>query len=130
MAVTRTSAAERRKRQGSGLSSLPGLQPSRGLETVLLAGGALAVLCGLILVYLAVTRPLADVQKGLATGQVVNLNEVRQPEPLVPLLGFLDEPAERSFVAQEIAQFLQRHEVQNVGELSRLQVPVSTIGKS
>jgi cell division protein FtsW (lipid II flippase) len=106
------------------------MQPGRGLETLLLAGGTLAVLFGLILVYLAVTRPLTDVQKGLASGEVLNLNDVRQPEPLLPLLSFLDEPAERSFVAQEIVQFLQKHEVQNVGELARLRVPVSTVEKS
>jgi len=130
MAVTRTSAAERRKRHGSGLPSLPGMRAGRGLETLLLAGGSLAVLFGLILVYLAVTRPLADVQAGLSTGEVLNLNEVRQPEPLLPLLTFLDEPAERSFVAQQITEFLQKHEVQNVGELGRLRVPVSEIEKS
>jgi cell division protein FtsW (lipid II flippase)/cell division protein FtsI/penicillin-binding protein 2 len=130
MAVTRTSAAERRKRPGSGLPGLPGLQPGRGIETVLMAGGMVAVLFGLVLVYLAVTRPLVEVQKGLASGDVLNLNEVRQPEQLVPLLGFLDEPAERSFVAREIAQFLQRHEVQNVGELARLRVAVSEVEKS
>ncbi|HEX3530714.1 MAG TPA: FtsW/RodA/SpoVE family cell cycle protein [Thermoanaerobaculia bacterium] len=130
MAVTRTSAAERRKRQGFGLPSLPGMRPGRGLEALLLAGGSLAVLFGLILVYLAVTRPLADVQSGLSTGEVLNLNEVRQPEPLLPLLAFLDEPAERSFVAQQIVEFLQKHEVQNVGELGRLRVPVSEIEKS
>jgi cell division protein FtsW (lipid II flippase) len=135
MAVTRSSAVERRQRSTSGSAlgraGLPGLYPAgRNTETLLLAGGMLAVLCGLILVYLAVTRPLADVEKGLASGEILNLNEVRQPEQLVPLLGFLDEPAERSFVARQIAEFLQRHEVQNVGELARLRVAVAEVEKS
>jgi cell division protein FtsW (lipid II flippase) len=138
MAVTRSTAADRRQRESAGRFSqsgaLPGprhgLEPGRGLETLLLAGGALAVLFGLVLVYLAVTRPLAEIQKGLAAGEIVNLNDLRQPEQLLPLLEFLDEPAERSFVAREIAEALQGHEAANVGELSRLRVPVSTVEKS
>ena len=138
MAVTRSTAADRRSRQTFGPAPLPGLQSAgRGTETLLLAGGMLAVVCGLLLVYFAVTRSSVQIagqptnlQKAMASGEILNLNEVRQPEQIVPLLGFLDEPGERTFVAQEIAQFLQLHEVQNVGELARLRVPVSEVTKS
>jgi len=133
MAVTRSTAAERRQRSTSGSSGYPGMGgplSSRSTETLLLAGGALAVLFGLILVYLAVTRPLADIEKRIASGDIVEINEVRNPDQLLPLLGFLDEPAERSFVAREISQSLQEHRLANVGELSLLRVPVSEIAKN
>jgi len=138
VAVTRSTAADRRSRQPFGPAAPPGLQPAgRGTETLLLAGGMLAVVCGLLLVYFAVTRSSVqiagqptDLQKAMASGEILNLNEVRQPEQIVPLLGFLDEPGERTFVAQEIAKFLQLHQVQNVGELARLRVPVSEVTKS
>jgi cell division protein FtsI/penicillin-binding protein 2/cell division protein FtsW (lipid II flippase) len=137
MAVTRSTAAERRKRQPSGpggptgFPGLPGYQPAgRGRETLLLAGGALAVLFGLILVYLAVTKPLADVPQRLASGDIVDLNDIRQPEQLLPHLTFLDEPAERAFVADQIAQAMQRHDAVNAGELTLLRVPVSEVEKN
>ncbi|MES1211033.1 MAG: hypothetical protein ABUL63_01735, partial [Acidobacteriota bacterium] len=95
MAVTRSTAAERRQRNPAVAGMSGGPRSGRSTETLLLAGGALAVLFGLVLVYLAVTKPLADIDKRLATGDVVAINEVRNPDQILPLLGFLDEPAER-----------------------------------
>lgn len=131
MAVTRSTAADRRRQQTTTLTSLPGLRPaSRDRETLLLAGGLLAVLLGLFLVYRAVTRPLEEVAAGLASGDVVHLGDLRQPEQLLPHLAFLDEPAERSFVARHIQRRLQEGPLPNVGELARVRVPVSEVLES
>ena len=56
MAVTRSTAAERRQRQPSS-HPIPGLRPAgRNQETVLLGGGLTVVLLGLLLVYLAAAK--------------------------------------------------------------------------
>jgi cell division protein FtsW (lipid II flippase) len=135
MAVTRTTAAERRRRSAPGSTAFPSLlgprrTAGRGTESLLLAGGALVLLFGLILVYLAVVKPLDDLPKRLAAGDVVDLNDLRQPEQLLPFLAFLDEPAERAFVAQEIAGSVQRRKAANIGELALLRVPVSRVSRN
>ena len=131
MAVTRSTAADRRRRQESGRAPLPGARPAfRDTETLLLAAASLVVALGLVLVYLAVSRPLAGVAAALARGEVVDLSTLRDPAPLLPLLGSLDEPAERAFVADQIVQRAQRGGMANVGELGRLRVPVAGVEKS
>jgi cell division protein FtsW (lipid II flippase)/cell division protein FtsI/penicillin-binding protein 2 len=130
MAVTRTSAAERRRKETTGLSStIPGLRPkmARDRETLLLGGGIAVFLLGLCLVYLAVTRPFGELEAQLAGGQVVAVSNLREPEQLVPLLGFLSEPAERSYVARQLYRRIQEGPLPNIGELARLRVPVSEI---
>lgn len=130
MAVTRTSAAERRRKETTGLSStIPGLRPkvSRDRETLLLGGGIAVFLLGLCLVYLAVTRPFGELQARLAGGEVVAVGDLREPEQLVPLLGFLSEPAERSYVARQLYRRIQEGPLPNIGELARLRVPVSEV---
>ncbi|HWN44834.1 MAG TPA: FtsW/RodA/SpoVE family cell cycle protein, partial [Thermoanaerobaculia bacterium] len=127
MAVTRSTAAERRQRQPAGYA-VPGLRPAaRNQEMALLGGGLAVVLLGLLLVYLAVSNPLADVEKGLASGDVLNLNDLRQPEDLLPFLGFVTEPAERTFIARRIWRRTQEEPVPNVGELGKIRVPAAEI---
>lgn len=132
MAVTRSTSADRRRREATGFPPIPGLQPTvrRDQETILLGGGILVFLLGLVLVYLAVTRPFADVEAKIASGEIVPLHELREAEQLVPLLTFLDEPAEQSFVARQIARRAQEGSIPNVGELARLRVPVSEVEDS
>src|SRR5262245_38852321 len=114
MAVTRSTAAERRQRQAAP-HAVPGLRPAgRTQETVLLGGGLAVVLLGLLLVYLAASKPLADLDQHLASGDVLNLNDLRQPEDLLPLLGFITEPTERTFVARRIWLRTQQEPVPNV----------------
>ena len=126
MAVTRSTAAERRQRQA--IYSVPGLQPTpRNREAVLLGGGLAVVLLGLLLVYLAVSRPAGEVGKELASGAVLNLNDLRQPEDLLPFLSFISEPAERTFVARRIWRRAQEGVVPNVGELAKIRVPAAEI---
>jgi cell division protein FtsW (lipid II flippase) len=129
MAVTRSSAADRRRRDSTGMTSIPGLHPvvARDRETLLLAGGMVVFLVGLVLAYLAVTRPFADISAQLSRGEVIAVAGLREPEQLVPLLGFLAEPAERSYTAKQIFRRLQDGQIQNVGELARLRVPVSEV---
>lgn len=127
MAVTRSTAAERRQRQPASYA-VPGMRPAaRNQETMLLGGGLAVVLLGLLLVYLAVSKPLADVEKGLASGDVLNLNDLRQPEDLLPFLGFVTEPVERTFVARRIWRRAQEEPVPNVGELAKIRVPAAEI---
>lgn len=129
MAVTRSTAAERRQRQPTS-SVLPGPGPApapRNREAVLLAGALAVVLLGLVLVYLATTRSVGDVGPKLASGEVLNLNSLTQAEQLLPHLGFFREPAERSFAADRIWRHLHDNPAGNVGELSRIRVPASEI---
>ena len=131
MAVTRSTAAERRQQRpatSSVLSGLPGQAPApRNREAILLAGGLAVILLGLVLVYLAMTRSVADVGPKLASGEVVNLNALTQAEQILPHLGFFREPAERSFAADKIWKSLHDNPAANVGALSRIRVPASEI---
>jgi cell division protein FtsW (lipid II flippase) len=129
MAVTRSTAAERRQRQTT-LTAVPGLRPGpapRNREALLLGGGLLVVLLGLLLVYLAVTRPLADVPAKLASGEIQNLNALDSSEKLLPLLDFYESPEERAFVAETIWRRLHETPAPNVGELAKIRVPASEI---
>jgi hypothetical protein len=132
MAVTRSTAADRRRQETSPLGRgmvVPGFggAPVRDRETVLLAAGALVVLLGLILVYLATVKPLDGVAQKLASGEIVNLNALRGSEQLLPVLDAFDSSAERSFVAQEIWKRAHLGKLPNVGELSRIRVQASDI---
>jgi cell division protein FtsW (lipid II flippase) len=127
MAVTRSTAAERRQRPATS-SALPGPAPApRTREAILLAGGLAVVLFGLVLVYMAMTRSVADVGPKLASGEVLNLNSLTQAEQLLPHLGFFREPAERSFAADRIWRHLHDNPAGNVGALSRIRIPASEI---
>ncbi|HWM91206.1 MAG TPA: FtsW/RodA/SpoVE family cell cycle protein [Thermoanaerobaculia bacterium] len=127
MAVTRSTAAERRQRQPAS-HPIPGLRPAPRMQEIMLLGGGLAVVfLGLLLAYLAVTNPLADLEKKLAGGDVLNLNDLRQPEDLLPLLGFVSEPAERTFIARRIWRRAQEGPILNVGELGKIRVPAAEV---
>ncbi len=127
MAVTRSTAADRRRTPG--LSPIPSLHPAaaRDRETLLLGGGIAVFLLGLLLVYLAMTRPFGEIAPRLARGEIVAVGDLREPEQLAPLLDFLAEPAERAFVARQIFQRIQEGPLPNVGELARLRVPVAEV---
>lgn len=130
MVVTRSTAAERRQRQTT-VTAVPGLRPGpvpRRREALLLSGGLAVVLLGLLLVYLAVTRPLADVPAKLASGEIQNLNALDSSEKLLPLLDFYDSAEERTFVAETIWRRLHESPAPNVGELAKIRVPASEIG--
>jgi cell division protein FtsW (lipid II flippase) len=140
MAVTRSTAADRRRQQEASApkSSPPfavqGLPPgetapTRNLEGLLLAASALAVLLGLFLVYLATVKPLADDTARIASGEIVNLNGLRSAEQLLPVLDVLDNSAERSYVARQIWQRAHEGKLPNVGEIERIRVPAAEISR-
>jgi cell division protein FtsW (lipid II flippase) len=132
MAVTRSTAAERRRREASAprgpgfpVQGLPGGAASgqtRNLEALLLAAAALVVLLGLALAYLAMAKSLADDASKLAAGQIVDLNGLRSSDQLLPALEVLDSSAERAFVAQAIWKRAHEGALPNVGEIERLRV--------
>ena len=134
MAVTRSTAAERRQREttvlkrepGFAVQGLPGA-PSRNLETVLLAAAAIVILLGLALAYLAMAKPLEDNAAKLAAGQLVDLNDLRSSDQLLPVLDVFDSSAERAFAAQAIWKRAHEGAFPNVGEIERIRVPASEI---
>src|ERR1700760_4257743 len=134
MAVTRSTAAERRQRETSTLRREPGFAvqglppaPSRNLETILLAAAALVVLLGLALAYLAMAKPLEDDAAKLAAGQIVDLNDLKSSDQLLPLLDVFDSSAQRAFAAEAIWRRAHEGSFPNVGEIERIRVPASEI---
>src|SRR3954471_6019818 len=133
MAVTRSTAAERRQREtsvlkgpGFAVQGLPGA-PSRDLEGFLLAAAAVAVLLGLVLAYLAMAKSLEDEAPKLAAGQIVNLNDLRSSDQLLSALDVFDSSAERDFVAQRIWKRAHEGALPNVGGIERIRIPSTEI---
>ncbi|MFL6192618.1 MAG: FtsW/RodA/SpoVE family cell cycle protein [Thermoanaerobaculia bacterium] len=134
MAVTRSTAADRREREkkpafrgGFAVQPLPGAGPARTTETLLLAAAGLVVLLGLVLVYLATVKPLEAVGPKLASGEIVNLNELRGSDQLLPILDVFESSSERSFAAQRIWKRAHEGTLPNVGELGRIRVSAAEI---
>lgn len=135
MAVTRSTAADRRRQASpvpKGTMPIPGLAGApllnhRNREALLLAAGALAILLGLMLVYLATVKPLDGVDRKIASGEIVNLNALRSAEQLLPVLDVFDSSAERAFAAREIWKRAHQGGLPNVGELSRIRVSASDV---
>src|SRR3954469_3561797 len=134
MAVTRSTAAERRQRETTVLKRQPGFAvqglpggPSRNLEMILLAAAAIVILLGLALAYLAMTKPLADDAAKLAAGQIVDLNDLKSSDQLLPVLDAVEGSAERAFVAQAIWKRAHEGAFPNVGEIERIRVSSSEI---
>ncbi|HEY4575388.1 MAG TPA: FtsW/RodA/SpoVE family cell cycle protein, partial [Thermoanaerobaculia bacterium] len=134
MAVTRSTAAERRQRETTVLKGQPGFAvqglpgaPSRNLETILLAAAAVVILLGLALAYLAMVKPLADDTAKLASGEIVDLNDLKSADQLLPVLDVIDGSAERAFVAQAIWKRAHEGAFPNVGEIERIRVSSSDI---
>jgi cell division protein FtsW (lipid II flippase) len=99
----------------------------RNREAMFLAAGALVALFALLLVYLATVKPLAGIDQKIASGEIVNLNDLKSSDQLLPVLDAVDSSAERSFVAREIWKRAHEGSFPNVGELSRVRVSASEI---
>jgi len=127
MTVTISRAAERKSRPSPEALGLPGPAALRNREAGLLALAGGVVVFAMVLAWLAVTRPLPDLQARLDHGEVVDLNAVSRPGELLPLLSFLPSAQERSYVDGRIRQRLGEGRVENVGELARLRVPARDI---
>jgi len=104
--------------------------PRRSIEGRLLAAALATVVLGLVLTYLAEAASFAEVEEDLASGRIVHLNELRQPEDLLPLLGSFTDPRERAFVADRVWGHLTRvggEPAANVGELATLRVSAAEL---
>lgn len=112
MAVTRSSASERRTSPGSALSRP---RSPRNTELIGLFLASLIVLCALALVYKAKTEPFAQLDSKL-----VNLNALDRREQLLPVLDFAPNARERQYFATRIWEALGEGKVPNVGALGRI----------
>jgi cell division protein FtsW (lipid II flippase) len=138
MAVTRSTAADRRQREtetaprrqpGFSVQGLPGAPTGtpRNLEGLLLAAAAVAVLLGLALAYLAMVKPLAGDTAEIAAGRIVNLNDLRGADQLLGALDVFPNSAERSYAAQAIWKRAHQGSLPNVGEIQRIRIPSAEI---
>src|SRR5579863_8073016 len=116
MAVTRSTSTERttvraaaRGRSGWRITELVG---------VLAAG--LLVGAGLYLVFHAKAPNPAEIDAGLASKRLLNLNDLNAREDLLPALTMFTEPAERDFVARKI--YYISGGIANVGAIARIRV--------
>jgi cell division protein FtsW (lipid II flippase) len=133
MGVTISRAAERQSRpdpwhRAARLAGDPAAH-RRGREAALLAVSGVAVVFAIVLTWLTVSRPLADLDARIARGEIVNLNTVSSSGELTPLLAFLPSAQERVFVADRIRQRLAEAPAQNVGELGRLRVAAAEVDR-
>ncbi|HEV3196761.1 MAG TPA: FtsW/RodA/SpoVE family cell cycle protein [Bryobacteraceae bacterium] len=91
MAITRSKAVERAE-----IRRLPSQRAGwrvRELGWMLVVG--LAVVVGLVLVYRAKSPDLSEIEKGLASKKLLNLNELSAREDLLPALGNIANQADR-----------------------------------
>ena len=116
MAVTRSSAAERAR------TSITPLRPQAwgGGYFLWLAAAVLLVAAGLYLVYSAKSQAFAAVESGLASKQILNLNELSSREDLLPALTMFPDLAERQLVARKI--YYISGNLPNVGAIARIRV--------
>jgi len=121
MAVTRSRAEERVAAREVRLSA----RTWPLSEFFWLAAASILISGGLFLVYQAKSQPFGEIDRALAAKQLVNLNELRSREDLLPFLDIISEPAERQFVARRI--YYAAGSLENVGALARLRVPESEI---
>ncbi len=136
MAVTRSTAAGRRQQEASTarrdpafpVQGLPGAPaPGRNTEALLLAAAALVVLLGLALAYLAMVKTFAEVEPKLASGEMVNLNDLRNADQLTSALDVFAGSAERSFAAEAIWKRAHQGDLPNVGEIERIRISSAAI---
>jgi cell division protein FtsW (lipid II flippase) len=120
MAVTKTWEA----RTEASIRLAETFEPrERRREMRWLAGASLAVVCGLALVAIAKTQDFPELQTRLHHGELLNLNQVTQPEQLLPVLQVIGDVRERQAIAERLSSFLQEHRpVANAGVLARIRL--------
>jgi len=121
MAVTRTTAEQRASSRPARFGTK--LWPMS--EFAWLAASSFLVVCGLYLVYQAKANAFIDIEKQVASNQLLNLNELRSREDLLPFLDVVGGPAERLFVARHV--YDAAGTLPNVGWLARLRVTEAEI---
>ncbi|MBV9745791.1 MAG: FtsW/RodA/SpoVE family cell cycle protein, partial [Acidobacteriia bacterium] len=114
MAITRSAATER-----PTASRIARPAPHwRTAELVWLVAGIVLIACGLGLVYRAKTYDFADIEKGLSTRHLLNLNQLSAREDLLPVLNtVLPDANPRADAARRIYYLSGR--LSNVGAIAR-----------
>ena len=98
MAVTRSKAADR-----ADVIRIPGQRPNwRGFEFAGALFALIAVAVALTFVYRVKSQALAEVERGLAAKELLNLNELGAREDLLPALAFIPDLKERQETARKI----------------------------
>ncbi|MGA3043997.1 MAG: FtsW/RodA/SpoVE family cell cycle protein, partial [Bryobacteraceae bacterium] len=121
MAVTRSRAAERTPASSGGRSAIVW----RRREALWMLVASALLLFSFFQVYRAKTRSFAAVETGLASKQLLNLNDLSTREDLLPYLALFTEPAERQFVARRI--YDASGGLPNVGAIARLRVSAAEV---
>ncbi|HEX3681510.1 MAG TPA: FtsW/RodA/SpoVE family cell cycle protein [Bryobacteraceae bacterium] len=118
MAVTKTWEA----RTAASIRLAETFEPGeRRRETWWLAGVSALVACGLALVLIAKTQEFPDLRSRLDRGELLNLNQVTQPEQLLPVLQVIGDSSQRQAIAERLSSYLQDHRpVGNAGALARI----------
>ncbi len=120
MPVTRSSAGER-------VSVPRNLRPTpfwRFTELYWLLAGIAFTAAGLYLVYHAKTHDFADIEKGLASRQILNLNQLSAREDLLPALSIIPDARRRADAARRI--YYLSGGLSNVGAIARQHDLLST----
>jgi len=113
MAVTRSRAAERAR-----VERLPSPAPLwRIRELAWMLAAMLLVAAGLYLVYRAKTREFPDIEKGLASKLLVDLNQLGAREDVLPALSAITDPRRRDDAARRI--YSLSGNLANVGAIAR-----------
>jgi len=121
MAVTRSTAVDR----GQTGDARAGARTWPVSEFLWLAAASILIASGLFLVFQAKSRGFSEIEKGLASKQLLNLNELASREALLPFLNIITDAAERQFVARRF--YYAAGNLENVGALARLRVPESEV---
>jgi cell division protein FtsW (lipid II flippase) len=128
MAVTRSQTSERtamRRSRGSRLAW-------RRSEFAWTASAALLIGIGLYQVYRAKSSPFEDIEKGLASKSLLDLNALSAREELLSVLArspdpMFPDPAERDLMARKI--YYVSGGLSNVGAIARIRVTASELGR-
>jgi cell division protein FtsW (lipid II flippase) len=121
MAVTRSTAVDR----GQARNARAGARTWPVSEFLWLAAASILIASGLFLVFQAKSNVFGEIEQGLASKQLLNLNELASREDLLTFLNIIADAGERQFVARRI--YDAAGSLENVGALARLRVPESEI---
>ena len=97
----------------------------RWIELACLAAAGVLVSAGLYLVFHARMPNAAPIDAGLASKQLLNVNELNAREDLIPALSMFSEGAEREFAARKI--FYAAGGLSNVGAIARIRVTAEEV---
>ena len=121
MAVTRSRAVERTQAP----YTLRRKAAAQTNEILWLLAISVLIGVGLFLDFKAKSHGFTEIEQGLASKQLLNLNELTSREDLLPFLNIFSDTGERQFVARQI--YNSSGSFPNVGALARLRVPESEI---